>query len=222
MIINSLAVKRKPGGQGRLGHFREKKFKKVHFRVDIGQVECYNELTLTVISHYGAKAVKKYVQREVEGLIVGSYNVSVDAQGRLIIPNNWHTDLGELVVVVRDLSASGEHFLTALTIPAFNSTLNDFSHTLATDNRYSDATRSILQYARDCKLDQKRRISIDQENLKYAGITQNAVLCANIRSSNPVFEIWSPEALDRNNKSFDEWQARDAFQRNAEEVKGHQ
>lgn len=153
-------------------------------------------------------------------MIVGSCNVAVDAQGRLIVPSAWHPDLGEGVIVIRDLSASGEHFLTALTIQAFNSTLSDFSHTLATDNRYSDATRSILQYACNCKFDQKRRISIDQENLKYAGITSGAVLCANIRSSNPVFEIWAPEALDRNNKSFDEWQVQEALKRNAEEVRG--
>lgn len=153
-------------------------------------------------------------------MIVGSYNVAVDAQGRLIVPSGWHNDLGESVVVVRDLSASGEHFLTALTLQAFNSMLSDFSHNLATDSRYTDATRSILQYANNCKLDQKRRISIDQENLKYAGIDQGAMLCANIRSSNPVFEIWSPEALERNNQSYDEWQAKEAFKRNAEEVRG--
>ena len=71
----------------------------MHFRVDIGQVECYNELTLTVISHYGAKAVKKYVQREVEGLIVGSYNVSVDAQGLLALYEDYN-DTSKYKIIV--------------------------------------------------------------------------------------------------------------------------
>ena len=155
-------------------------------------------------------------------MIVGSFTVAVDAQGRLIVPSGWHPDLGEGVVVIRDLSASGERFLTALTKEAFDSTINDFSHTLATDDRYSDATRSILQYACNCRFDQKRRISIDQENLKYAGVAGTAVLTANIRSNNPVFEIWAPEALERNNTSFDEWKIKELLKKNAEEVRGIQ
>lgn len=155
-------------------------------------------------------------------MIVGSYNVAVDAQGRLIVPSGWHPDLGEGVVVVRDLSPAGEHFLTALTAKAFEGLINDFAHDPNTSSRYRDASRSILQYACNCKFDQKRRISVDSENLKYAGITTNAVLTANIRSNNPVFEIWEPDALERNNKSYDEWQIREALDRNAEEVRNLQ
>ncbi|MBR5714488.1 MAG: hypothetical protein IKX58_06855 [Clostridia bacterium] len=152
-------------------------------------------------------------------LIVGRYQVAVDAQGRLIVPSGWHPDLGDGVVVIRDLSASGEHFLTALTAQAFNSMIDDFAHNLSTDKRYADASRSILQYACNCRFDQKRRISVDSDNLSYAGITGNAVLTANIRSNNPVFEIWEPSALDRNNKAFDERQLQEALERNAEEVR---
>ncbi len=155
-------------------------------------------------------------------MIVGSFSVAVDAQGRLIVPAGWHPDLGEGVILIRDLSPSGERFLTALTAQAFDCTINDFSHNLATDKRYSDATRSLLQYACNCKFDQKRRISIDQANLKYAGITNSAVLTANIRSNNPIFEIWEPDALERNNKSFDEWKLEEALRKNAEEVRSLQ
>lgn len=153
-------------------------------------------------------------------MIVGSFNVAVDSQGRLIVPSSWHPDLGEGVVVIRDLSASGEHFLTALTAQAFNSMIDDFAHNPSTDKRYNDASRSILQYACGCKFDQKRRISVDSDNLGYAGITANAVLTANIRSNNPVFEIWEPAALERNNKAYDEWQLEEALKQNAEEVRG--
>lgn len=152
-------------------------------------------------------------------MIVGSYNVAVDTQGRLIVPSGWHPDLGEGVVVVRDLSASGEHFLTALTAQAFESMINDFAHNPSTDKRYNDASRSILQYACSCKFDQKRRISVDSDNLRYAGITTGAILTANIRSNNPVFEIWEPDALERNNKAYDEWQLQEALKQNAEELR---
>ncbi|MBR0135860.1 MAG: hypothetical protein IJM18_06640 [Clostridia bacterium] len=152
-------------------------------------------------------------------MIVGSYSVAVDAQGRLIVPSGWHPDLGEGIVIIRDLSASGEHFLTALTSQAFNSMIDDFAHNPSTDKRYIDASRSILQYACSCKFDQKRRISVDAANLNYAGITGSAVLTANIRSNNPVFEIWEPDALERNNKAYDERQIQEALDRNAEEVR---
>lgn len=155
-------------------------------------------------------------------MIVGSFSVAVDAQGRLIVPSAWHPDLGEGVVIVRDLSASKKPFLTALTKEAFESTINDFSHTLATDDRYSDATRNLLQFACGCKFDQKRRITIDQENLKYAGITTNAMLTANIRSNKPVFEIWAPETLKANNEDFDTWKSKALFKKNAEEVRNLQ
>lgn len=156
-------------------------------------------------------------------MIVGSATVAVDTQGRLIVPAGWHPDLGEGVVVIRDLSPSGEHFLTALTAQAYASMLSDFAHNRASyGGRNADATRNILQYACNCKFDQKRRISIDAANLAYAGVTANAVLTANIRSDNPVFEIWEPEALERNNKSFDEWALQEELKRNAEEAKSLQ
>lgn len=150
-------------------------------------------------------------------MIVGRYNVTVDAQGRLIVPSAWHPDLGTELVIIRDLSASGEKFLTALTRDAFNGLINDFAHNPASDKRYSDASRKILQYAWNCKFDQKRRISVDSANLTYAGIKGSAVLTANIWSNHPVFEIWEPEALERNNKAYDDPQYQEDLQKNAEE-----
>lgn len=156
-------------------------------------------------------------------MIVGSYSVAVDAQGRLIVPSSWHPDLGDGVVIIRDLSPSGEHFLTALTAQAYESTLSDFAHNRASyGGRNADATRNLLQYACNCRFDQKRRISVDSANLAYANITSGAVLTANIRSNNPVFEIWDPEALERNNKAYDEWQIQEELRRNAEEAKSLQ
>lgn len=152
-------------------------------------------------------------------MIVGRYNVAVDAQGRLIVPSAWHPDLGEGVVIIRDLSASGERFLTALTQEAYNALINDFGHNPATDKRYADASRRVLQFACSCRFDQKRRISVDSENLAYAGVTGSAVLTANVWSNHPVFEIWEPDALERNNKAYDEFQLQEALRMNAEEIR---
>ena len=185
-------------------------------------MRCYNNITL-IVKAVLSPSEGRTGQKEVEKLIVGSYSVAVDAQGRLIVPASWHPDLGEGVVIIRDLSPSGEHFLTALTAQAYNSTLSDFAHNRASyGGRSADATRSLLQYACGCKFDQKRRISVDAANLAYAGITANAVLTANIRSDNPVFEIWEPDALERNNKAFDEWALQEELKRNAEEAKSLQ
>lgn len=153
-------------------------------------------------------------------MIVGSFSVTVDSQNRLIVPPNWHQDCGEFVIVTRSLSDSGEHFLTAMPAAAYQSTIDDFAHNPATSKRYNDAARNILQYACECRFDPKRRITVNAANLKYAGITNSAVLTANIRSNNPVFEIWEPEALERNNKAYDEWQLNEALERNADEVRG--
>ncbi|MBQ1892482.1 MAG: hypothetical protein II155_00095 [Clostridia bacterium] len=154
-------------------------------------------------------------------MIVGSFNVTVDAQGRLIVPSDWAEALGERVVVIRDLSPSGEHFLTALPMEAYQSYISDFAHNPASDPRSHDLSRKLLQYACDCKIDQKkRRISIVSSSLQYAGIETSAVLTANIRSSYSVFEIWAPEALERSNAEFDEWQYQEALKKNADEVKG--
>ena len=78
---------------------------------------------------YGSVVIYRNLsEKEVDKLIVGRYNVAVDSQGRLIVPSSWHPDLGEEVVIIRDLSASGEHFLTALTKEAYNGLINDFGH----------------------------------------------------------------------------------------------
>ena len=153
-------------------------------------------------------------------MIVGSYSVTVDSQNRLIVPPLWHQDIGEFVIVTRDLSESGEHFLTAMPKEAYQSTIDTFAHNSAVSKRYNDAARSILQYACECRFDPKRRITVNSANLKYAGIEGTAVLTANIRSNNPVFEIWNPDALERNNKAFDEWQIQEALQRVADESSG--
>ncbi len=155
-------------------------------------------------------------------MIVGRSTVTVDAQGRLIVPSAWQGDLGESVVVIRDMSASGERFLTALTAKAYDAMINDFAHNPPTDKRYADVSRHILQYACGCKFDQKRRITVEADNLRYAGITGSAVLTANIKSNNPVFEIWEPGALERNNKAYDERDMEDGLSRNAEEVRNLQ
>lgn len=152
-------------------------------------------------------------------MIVGSYTVTVDTQNRLIVPPNWHQDCGECVIVTRSLSDSGERFLTAMPTEAYQATINDFAHNPATSKRYNDAARSILQYACECRFDPKRRITVNALNLEYAGIKGSAVLTANIRSNHPVFEIWNPDALDRNNKAYDEWQLQADLEQNADEVR---
>lgn len=152
-------------------------------------------------------------------MIVGRSTVTVDAQGRVIVPSAWQADLGESVVVIRDRSAYNEDFLTALPAKAYQAMIDDFSMNPPSDKRYADVSRHILQYANWCKLDQKRRITVDAENLRYAGITTTAVLTANIKSNNPVFEIWDPEALERNNKAFSPEDMEAGLSRHAEEVR---
>ncbi|MBO6061062.1 MAG: hypothetical protein J6P98_02960, partial [Clostridia bacterium] len=93
------------------------------------------------------------------------------------------------------------------------------AHNPSTDKRYADVSRNILQYACGCRFDQKRRITIDADNLRYAGITGSAVLTANIKSNIPVFEIWEPEALERNNNAYKESDYDEGLSRNAEEVR---
>lgn len=152
-------------------------------------------------------------------MIVGSYNVTVDSQNRLIVPTLWHQDIGEFVIITRDVSDSGERFLTAMPSAAYQSTINDFGHNPATSKRYNDAARNLLQYACECRFDPKRRITVNSANLEYAGIKGTAMLTANLRSSNPVFEIWNPDALERNNKAYDEIKMREELEKNADEVR---
>lgn len=156
---------------------------------------------------------------EAEKYLVGRYNVTVDPQNRLIIPTIWQQSIGERVIVIRDLSESGEHYLTALPNEAFQSMMSDFSHVPATSTVIADETRDILQYACDCRFDSKRRISVNSDLIEYANIHGSAVLTSNVRSSKPIFEIWDPAALARNNEANNERKRREKLERNAEEVK---
>ena len=123
-------------------------------------------------------------------MLISSFEHSVDAKGRVFIPAKWRDDLGDTIVITRDMLGGGDtRCLFGMSMPVWNEMLERFKRVAISDVPAQNALRMMFAGACDCELDKQGRVLLSAGLRKYAGIDKEAVL---IGMGNRI-EIWSRE-----------------------------
>ena len=121
-------------------------------------------------------------------MLISSFEHSVDAKGRVFIPAKWRDDLGDTIVITRDMLGGGDtRCLFGMSLTTWDMLLERYNKIAMTDVKAQNALRMTFANACDCELDKQGRILISGTLRKYAGIDKDAVL---VGMGNRI-EIWS-------------------------------
>ena len=123
-------------------------------------------------------------------VLISSFEHSVDAKGRVFIPAKWRDDLGDTIVITRDLPGEGDtRCLFGMSLQVWNEMLERFKRIAISDAPAQNAMRMLFAGATDCELDKQGRALLSANLRQYAGIDKDAVL---IGMGNRI-EIWDAE-----------------------------
>lgn len=129
-------------------------------------------------------------------MLMGAYNHTIDAKGRVTIPAKFRCELGDHFVVTRGLSKC----LSAYSYERWQKIEDNLSKISLTSKTGSKLTRLILGNAIECEVDKMGRILITGELRAKADLDKDVVL---VGLGNRI-EIW-------NKAEWDEINAEDAF-----------
>ena len=123
-------------------------------------------------------------------MLMNSFAHSVDAKGRVFIPAKWRDDLGDTVIIIRDMMGKGDsRCLYGMPVSLWTEVMDRFRKISMADNKALNEMRMMLANACDCELDKQGRILLPAQLREYAGIENDAVL---VGMANRI-EIWSAE-----------------------------
>lgn len=123
-------------------------------------------------------------------MLISSFEHSVDAKGRVFIPAKWRDDLGDTIVITRDMLGGGDtRCLFGMSLPVWEEMLERFKRIAISDVQAQNAMRMMFANANDCELDKQGRALLSGGLRQYAGIDKEAVL---IGMGNRI-EIWSAD-----------------------------
>ena len=118
-------------------------------------------------------------------MLIGEYEHSLDAKGRLIMPAKLREDIGEKFIITKGLDGCLFAFSTA-EWEKFEEKLS----TLPISNKDARAfSRFFFAGAMDCEIDKQGRFLISSNLREFAGLTKDVVIIG----MNSRVEIWSKE-----------------------------
>ena len=117
-------------------------------------------------------------------MLISSFGHSVDAKGRVFIPAKWRDDLGDTVIITRDMMGNADsRCLYGMPEELWNDILERFKKVAVSDVKAQNAMRRLFANACECELDKQGRILIPNSLREYAGISSDAMR----------IEIWGAE-----------------------------
>lgn len=135
-------------------------------------------------------------------MLMGEYNHTLDAKGRLTVPARFREDLGDIFVVTRGF----EGCLTAYPMDRWERIKNNLMALSLTNPGGRKLSRLFLGNAIECEVDKMGRILLPQPLRNTASITRDVVLTG----LGDRVEIWDQTAWSKINGA-------DAFEELSEE-----
>ena len=94
-------------------------------------------------------------------MLISSFGHSVDAKGRVFIPAKWRDDLGDTVIITRDMMGNADsRCLYGMPVELWNDILERFKKVAVSDVKAQNAMRRLFANACECELDKQGRILI--------------------------------------------------------------
>ena len=112
----------------------------------------------------------------------------MDAKGRVFIPAKWRDDLGDTVIITRDMMGNADsRCLYGMPVELWNDILERFKKVAVSDVKAQNAMRRLFANACECELDKQGRILI------APGLREKAQLEGDIMlaGANNRIEIWN-------------------------------
>ena len=135
-------------------------------------------------------------------MLMGEYNHTLDAKGRLTVPARFREELGDVFVVTRGF----EGCITAYPMERWERIRLNLANLSLTNQAGRKLSRLFLGNAIECEVDKMGRILLPQPLRNVASITKDVVLTG----LGDRVEIWDQERWDEINGA-------DAFEQLSEE-----
>lgn len=129
-------------------------------------------------------------------MLIGEYNHSIDAKGRVIVPSKFRTELGERFILTKGFDGC----LYGYSLEEWKSIEEKIKTLpLVTGKDARNFTRFFFSSAIECELDSQGRILISQGLREFAGLEKDIVT---IGVSSRI-EIWAKAKWDEYNNLQD-------------------
>lgn len=128
-------------------------------------------------------------------MFMGSYDHSLDAKGRMIIPSKFRDALGDRFVITKSLDPC----LCVYDMSAWDRFVQKLSGLPYNTRRQRELVRFFLSSAVEAEPDRQGRVLIPQKLRAHAHIEKNVVLMG----VGARIEIWDPETLENDGFSGD-------------------
>ncbi|MDO4573474.1 MAG: division/cell wall cluster transcriptional repressor MraZ [Clostridia bacterium] len=134
-------------------------------------------------------------------MLIGSYEHTFDAKGRVFVPAKWRDSLGDTLVVTLGLLDSRENrCLYGMSAPEWDAFSEKLSRLPITDLGGQAVRRMLYASAAACEVDKQGRILIPTQLREAAGLVKDVTL---IGVGDRV-EIWDPNAFSSYTAMTDE------------------
>ena len=118
-------------------------------------------------------------------MLIGEYQHTIDAKGRMIVPAKFREDLGVTIIVTRGL----EGCLSGYPLEQWELIQNKLRDLPQSKKDARAFTRFMNSAAIEVEFDKQGRVNISQTLREYAGLEKNCRVIGN----NDRIEIWNEE-----------------------------
>ena len=129
-------------------------------------------------------------------MLIGEFQHSLDAKGRLIVPAKFRNELGMSFIITKGLDGC----LNAYSLVEWDRVQEKFESLENGGEKLRRLERWFFGGAAECEVDKQGRIIIPQNLREYAGLNKDVVVIGN----RTKMEIWNPERLSANDIDVDE------------------
>ena len=128
-------------------------------------------------------------------MFMGTYDNSLDAKGRVIVPSKFREALGDRFVITRSLDPC----LCVYDMPAWERFVQKLSGLPYNTRKQRELVRFFMSSATEVEPDKQGRILLPQKLRTHAHIEKNVVLLG----VGARIEIWDPETYENDGISDD-------------------
>ena len=121
-------------------------------------------------------------------MFMGTFNNSIDAKNRMIVPSKHRDQLGGRCVLTKGM----DKCLYIYSMNEWDKQMDKIEALPESDPKVRAFIRHFCANAVDCEFDKQRRIVIPAELKEYAGIDKELVTMGAMRK----IEVWSKEVWD--------------------------
>lgn len=138
---------------------------------------------------------------EFTGMLIGSYEHSLDAKGRVFIPAKWRETLGDSMILMEGLLESkGIHCLYGMSVSEWETFSERLSSLPATDMAGQAVRRHLYASAAVCDIDRQGRILLPASLRALSAIEKDVLL---VGVGNRI-ELWDPMQYNRYNETTED------------------